>query len=309
MATALQVCETTIMNVQPEFQRVLVDQAIKFERECGFALQVLQSNDYTAKVAANNPNSLKASIVNVAAIGISLNPASKLAYLVPRKSAVCLDISYMGLMHLAQLCGAIQWGQARIVHANDKFQLNAINEAPSHEFSPFAKAEQRGEIVGAYVVVKTDTGDYLTHTMTIEEINSIKNRSEPVKAGKSSPWLTDFNEMAKKTVVKQAHKYWPRRERLDNAIHYMDTDGGEGIVQGERDITPCSERQLSDISALLALTGKDWDGLTPKFKKGAYVGKSISDLTGEDAGKVIDFLQAVKEKQDAANNSTAQAAA
>jgi recombination protein RecT len=37
----------------------------------------------------------------VAAIGITLNPASKLAYLVPRDGMVCLDISYMGLLHRA----------------------------------------------------------------------------------------------------------------------------------------------------------------------------------------------------------------
>jgi len=241
---------TIIKAQEKEFNTALVDNQIKFEREAGFAMQILQGNDYTMGVAVKNPTALKNAIINVAAIGISLNPASKQAYLVPRKGTVCLDISYMGMMHLAQLSGAILWGQAAIVRKNDKFIMNGIDKAPTHEYDPFATAEDRGEIRGAYVVVKTQEGDYLTHTMTKEAIDGIMNRSESVKSGKSSPWKTDYEEMAKKTVVKQAHKYWPRRERLDNAIHYMDTDGGEGITK-EKDVTPqvdeATEKKRAEI--------------------------------------------------------------
>ena len=85
-------------------------------------------------------------------------------------------------------------------------------------------------MVGAYVVVKMHSGDYLTECMSREEIDAIKNRSESVKAGKSSPWDTDYGEMAKKTVVKRAYKYWPKSDRLDQAIHHLNTDGGEGLA-------------------------------------------------------------------------------
>jgi len=236
MATNMQVVESAIQSVAEAFESVSVDRSISFVREAGFALQIMQANDYIMGMAYKNPASLQAAIKNVSAIGISLNPASKQAYLVPRKGVICLDISYMGMMHLAQISGAIEWGQARIVRAADVFELNALNEAPTHKYSPFANNEQRGAIVGAYVVVKTSTGDYLTHCMNIEQINSIKMRSESVKSGKASPWTTDEEEMMKKTVVKQAHKYWPRRERLDAAIHYMDTEGGEGVT--EKNVTP-----------------------------------------------------------------------
>lgn len=243
MATQLQTVEAAINSVAVEFDNVSVDKSISFVREAGFAMQVMQSSRYLMNLAYENPRSLQAAITNVAAIGISLNPASKQAYLVPRKGVICLDISYMGMMHLAQISGAIEWGQARIVRQNDLFELNAINEAPTHKYNAFASTEQRGDIVGAYVVVKTSTGDYLTHCMNIEQINSIKMRSESVKSGKASPWNTDEEEMMKKTVVKQAHKYWPRRERLDAAIHYMDTDGGEGVV--EKDVTPKYNHQTA----------------------------------------------------------------
>jgi hypothetical protein len=112
------------------------------------------SSDYLRGIALNNRDSLYAAITNVAAIGVSLNPAEKLAYLVPRKKAVCLDISYMGLLDIAQSAGAIRWGQAVIVREKDTFELQGIDKEPKHTYQPFA---ERGAIIGVYVVVKTPT--------------------------------------------------------------------------------------------------------------------------------------------------------
>jgi hypothetical protein len=78
-------------------------------------------------------------------------------------------------------------------------------------------------------------GDYLTHSMPISKVYDIRDRSEAWKAykkdkSKTCPWVTDEEEMIKKTCVKQASKYWPKSPRLDAAIHHMNTDGGEGIT-------------------------------------------------------------------------------
>jgi recombination protein RecT len=231
-----------LINSQRDvFARVCADPSIEFEREASFAMQVLSGNEYLMSTAMRNKASLQSAITNVAAIGISLNPASKQAYLVPRDGKVCLDISYMGIMHLAQQTGAISWGQAVIVKAKDTFELNGIDQPPVHKFNPFA--EDRGDIVGVYVVVKTDTGDYLTHAMPISKVNDIRDRSQAWKSyqagkAKSCPWVTDYEEMAKKTCVKQAAKYWPRRDRLDSAIHHVNLEGEEGLAElQEKDIT------------------------------------------------------------------------
>lgn len=145
-------------------------------------MQIFANNDFLANVAVNNVVSVRSAVMNIAAIGISLNPAQKLAYLVPRDKKVCLDISYMGLMHIAQQSGAIKWCQSSIVRQNDNFQLTSIDTAPRHEYNAFATQEQRGEIVGAYTVVKTEDGDYLTHTMAIADIYAIRDRSSAWKA-------------------------------------------------------------------------------------------------------------------------------
>jgi recombination protein RecT len=224
----------TLIDAQREqFGKVAVVKSVEFDRERGFALQILDGSEYLRKVAMQNPQSLANAITNVAALGVSLNPASKLAYLVPRKGAICLDISYMGLMYVAQDCGAIQWGQAVVVRAGDTFELQGLDKQPLHKYQPFS--QERGEIIGVYVVVKTDGNDYLTHPMALSKVHDIRDRSDAWKAyqkdkSKTCPWVTDPEEMIKKTCVKQAAKYWPRRERLDTAVHHMNTEGDEGIT-------------------------------------------------------------------------------
>ncbi|AXT46400.1 recombinase RecT [Chromobacterium rhizoryzae] len=298
MANQLETLQGDITAIAPQFDAVLSDPTLNFGAESGFAMQILQGNDFLAKIAYGNRQSFVDAVVNVAAIGISLNPAKKQAYLVPRKGRVCLDISYMGMMHLAQQTGAIQWGQALIVNKNDKFQRTGIDKAPLHEFNDFASEEERGEIVGAYVVVKTDGGDYLTHTMTIAKINNIRDRSEAWKAyqqGKSKdcPWASDPEEMCKKTVVKQAAKYWPHRDRLQQAIHYMDTEGGEGYArEPERDITPCTGEQQAHLTALLEGYGRTWQQLSAVYPKNApYKGQPMEAVTELDMDTFIRFVE------------------
>ncbi|EOI5799805.1 recombinase RecT [Cronobacter dublinensis] len=286
-----------------EFEQVCAEPSINFKRESEFAMQIFANNDYLAKTAMTNTTSTRSAIMNVAAIGITLNPAQKLAYLVPRKGAICLDISYMGLMHIAQQSGAIKWCQSAIVRKNDQFRREGLDKPPVHIYSEFDTKEQRGEVVGAYVVVKTDDGDYLTHTMRIEDIYSIRDRSEAWKKyktdnSKKCPWVTDEEQMMLKTVVKQAAKYWPRRERLDAAIDYVNTEGEEGINFAaernlERDITPADIATIKEINDVLIAMNKTWDeDLLPLCSK--IFRREIRDsaeLTQIEAVKALGFLR------------------
>lgn len=201
------------------FTGAVTDQSVTWAKESQFAIQAFQKNDFLAKTAMSNPTSAQNAIINVAAIGITLNPAAKLAYLVPRDGGVHLDISYMGLLHLAQVSGAIQWGQCRLVHANDTYESNGLDKAPTHKYNAFG---ERGPVVGGYCTVKTQQGDYLTDEMSLAEIKQVENTSK----AKNGPWKNWWEEMARKTIVKRAAKYWPRVERVDNAIHHLNDDEG-----------------------------------------------------------------------------------
>lgn len=231
MSNQITTIDQLVYSVQNSFEAVQVDKGIGFAREAEFAIQILSGSDYAMQVAMNNKQSVADAITNISAIGITLNPAEKKAYLVPRKGGICLAISHIGLLHLAIESGSIRWGQARLVYEKDHFELNGLDKQPTHTFQPFSK--DRGEIVGVYVSVKTADGDYLTEAMSTEEVNAIRDRSDAWKSWiskkKSCPWVTDWGEMAKKTAVHRGHKYWPKSERLDKALHYLNNEGGEGI--------------------------------------------------------------------------------
>lgn len=206
------------------FTPVVVDNAVKWEKESQFAIQAFQKNDFLAKVAISNPTSAQNAIINVAAIGITLNPSAKLAYLVPRDGGVCLDISYMGLLHLAMQSGSILWGQCKLVHEKDEYENLGLDKAPMHKYSAFG---DRGPIVGGFCTVKTPDGDYLTEEMNLKDIQKVEMTSK----SRNGPWKTFWEEMARKTIVKRAYKYWPKVERLDRAIEYLNTNNDEGFEQ------------------------------------------------------------------------------
>ena len=235
-----------VMYQEAVFNSVCVDEKITFEKESQFAMQLMQKNEFLNKTAWSNKASLQNAIINVASIGISLNPAKKHAYLVPRDKMVCLDISYIGLLHLAMATGSILWGQCKIVRANDTYTNNGLDKSPTHISNTFG---DRGEVVGVYCTVKTSHGDYLTDEMSVAEIKEIESISQS-KNSSFSPWKKFWNEMARKTVVKRASKYWPQVDRLDDAIHMLNTDTGEGLTQ-EKDVTP--ELVENPIETLLSM--------------------------------------------------------
>jgi phage RecT family recombinase len=204
--------------------------AVSIPAEQNYAVQQLYKNDLATKTAHANPVSVQNAILNLSSIGISLNPALKHAYLVPRDGGICLDISYMGLMHLAQEIGSIEWGQAKIVYANDTYENQGLNKEPLHKYNSFSK--DRGEKVGVYCTVKLPTGDFLTEEMSAEEIAVVRNTSKS-KNSSYSPWNTFETEMWRKSVVKRASKYWPKSSsskengnRFDSAVQVINEHEG-----------------------------------------------------------------------------------
>jgi recombination protein RecT len=167
-----------------------------------------------------------------------------------------------------------------------------------HKYNAFGN---RGELVGAYCVVRTSTGAYLTEEMDVKQLHEVRARSEAFSGGKqnkppSGPWVTDYEEMCRKTVVKRASKYWPNVDRLHEATQYLNTDGGEGIAKDEpvRDVTPISiesEAWLTDHYNALDDDKKpkmlDW------IQRAAGTNK-ICDLTEQQAQAAIKALKAKK---------------
>lgn len=268
------------------FNAALSDQSITWQKEMQFAIQAFQKNEYLAKTAMANPVSAQNAIINLAAIGITLNPAAKLAYLVPRDGMVCLDVSYMGLLHLAQSTGAIKWGQCKLVHQGDTYESNGLDAAPTHKYNAFG---DRGPVVGGYCTVKTSDGDYLTEEMSLAEIKAVEASSK----AKNGPWKNWWEEMARKTIVKRASKYWPRVDRLDAAINHLNTDGGEGIAE-----SPEPEQIVNVDEAIIAAVAKQGREMPQFFEWASKLLKrqiaSLGDITEPEKQAIARKLEATK---------------
>jgi recombination protein RecT len=296
-----------VMMAGPDFNQLAkIHGAVNFQKEASFALQILKGNDYLAGVAMGDPDSLKSAILNVASIGLSLSPVFKHAYLVPRNKKVCLDISYRGLIQLAVDVGSIKWAKAEIVCEKDVFKLRGLGQEPVHEFEPFGEG---GKVVGAYCVAKTHDGDYLTTTMTIGEIYSIRDRSESFKSGKGGPWTSDETEMIRKTVIRRAYKSWPltnTRQRLDAAIDVsneidpidFNTPQIESPKAGHRDT------HIALIRDLLTEIGRTEEKYIEHLCRTTNrTIKTLDDLTEIEMSQAITMLKALPKKKVVPNEN------
>ena len=100
-------------GLEKQFKAGLTDNVnLSFAKESGFAMQILKANEYLAKL---DPISIRDSIVQVALTGITLNPALKYAYLIPRAGKCTLDISYMGMIKILTDAGFVKNIDAAIV--------------------------------------------------------------------------------------------------------------------------------------------------------------------------------------------------
>lgn len=299
-----------VQQCQPTFNELAqIHKAVNFKKEASFAMQVLKDNPYLAQMAMSNQDSLQRAVINVAAIGLSLNPVEKLAYLVPRDKKVCLDISYRGYVQLAVQIGSIKWAKAEIVRQSDLFEYRGLGVEPLHKFEPF---KERGEIVGCYCVAKTHDGEYITEMMPISDVYSIRDRSSAWRAYKKdstkiNPWVTDESEMIKKTVIKRAYKSWPMtdtRQRIEQAIEA--SNESEGFVNEPIDVDSETvshrEEALDNIRALLVeldrTEEKYLEHLVRTLKRNVKALEDLTDIEIDQATAMLNQFVEMKRKKE-----------
>jgi len=219
-----------------------------WSKESGFAMQAIEASKYLQGCPAA---SFRKAIVNVASIGLSLNPAEKLAYLVPRDGKACLDISYRGLVKIATDSGSIIWAKAILVRKEDTFKFLSIDEKPVHDFDAFASEEDRGDIVGGYSIAKLHNGDYLVDTMPMSEINDVRKTSKAA----NGPWKTWPEEMMKKTLLRRGSKSWPTTQRFMEAESLLNEHQGLSSTEidsstSEPAVVVISDEQVQELNKL-----------------------------------------------------------
>ena len=217
-----------INSAEPHFKEIAErENLVAWKAEARFALQAVQKNTALQTCV---PETIRGAIINVAACGLTLNPADAYAYLVPEynkntKQKECqLRISYRGMIKGATDTGAISWVKAEVVKEGEEFEYNGVSEPPIHRIKdPFNRKNK--QTIGAYCVAQTTSGAYLVDIIDAAGLNQIQSCAKT-----QTVWTTWPDEMAKKAIIKRAAKQWPKTKdssRLHKMIEIInDVEGG-----------------------------------------------------------------------------------
>lgn len=209
----------------------------KFKSQLAAALPKFLDSDHFVRSAIAefrlNPALAECSVPSVLgyfmqAAACGLEPASMLGqcYPVPfrnKKTGMkeCqFIIGFRGMLSIARRSGEIASVVAEVVHENDEFSIE-YGMKPDLIHKPCIDGDP-GAFKGAYVVVrfKGEGIDPVIKYMPKQEIDAHRRRS---KSSGDGPWVTDYEEMAKKTVFRSVFKWLPISiEQIQAAT----TDGG-----------------------------------------------------------------------------------
>jgi len=243
-------------NRAPDPARTIAAYLERMKPQIALALPRHMTADRLARIALTNirmtpqllncsVESLMGAIMQAAQLGLEPGPLGH-AYLVPYGRECTLIIGYKGLIDLARRSDQIVSIAAHIVYEHDDFEVTyGLEEHLIHR----PVFENRGKPKLAYMVAKLKDGGHVVEVMTVEEIEAVRKRS---KAANSGPWVTDWSEMARKTVVRRGAKYLPLAIEVQKAIAADETVKTE-IAPDMTDVvdvsaTPVDDLRLGDAS-------------------------------------------------------------
>lgn len=161
------------------------------------------------KLLECTPASFFKCLLDLSALG--LEPDGRRAHLIPYGKECTLIIDWKGLAELAMRSGIVSVLHADVVCENDVFDYDR-GELKTHKVD---YRKDRGAIYAVYALCKFKDGNEKCDVMSIAEVNAIRKRS---RSGNNGPWVTDFNEMAKKTVFRRLSKWLPLSAEFRDAL-------------------------------------------------------------------------------------------
>lgn len=221
--------ENMLTLMANEIQKALPEN-IKSERFQRIALTAFNGN---TKLQQCDPVSFIAAMMQAAQLGLEPNTPLGQAYLIPYGNQVQFQVGYKGLLDLAQRTGQYKNITANAVYEKDNFELEyGLNPKLVH--IPYMEGD-RGKVIGYYGVYNLINGGQGFEFMTRDEVEAHGRKFS--KSFNNGPWKSDFDAMAKKTVLKQLLKYAPMSIELQEAT---------GIDERVVDVEQVNSREEED---------------------------------------------------------------
>ena len=187
---------TLIKRMAPAIEKALPT-VITPER---FTRMVLTAISTTPKLAECDQITFLAAMMNAAQLGLEPNTPLGQAYLLPYKNKG-KDARFNDFTGLVS--GDVVTVQAQIVYEYDTFECEfGIDPKLRH----IPAEGDRGKPVKVYAIFRTKSGGYGFEVMSMEDIRRHAEKYSKSYGSEYSPWRTNFEEMAKKTVLKRCLK-------------------------------------------------------------------------------------------------------
>ena len=189
------------------------------KRAMKFLSGVMTSVQSTPKLLECEAHTLINSFMTMAQLELMPSNVSGEAYVLPYNSnkgmQAQFQLGYQGLVTLFYRAGARKI-VAEIVYKNDKFSV--VNGEITHEPDYFS---ERGEAIGAYVIVELQAGGMVSKVMKAKDILAMGEKFSKTWSTSFTPWKEKNDPelwMWKKTVLKQVAKLVPKNETIYKAI-------------------------------------------------------------------------------------------
>lgn len=222
----------------------------------------------TRNIEKANTQSLMSACSKAAADGLILD-GREAALVIDYQGDVQYRPMMRGLLKLAWQSGEVKGIVVEIVRKGDVFRHSPTNlsEPIKHEIN---HETARGEPYVVYAFAELKDGGIVHEVMSVADVNAIRDRSDAFrafKAGKikSTPWSTDWSEMARKTVFRRLSKYLPSssdRDAFRQAVERIDEDyafEAEADASGEVSTPKPAKKRGGAAAALKDVTPKKRD--------------------------------------------------
>ena len=167
-----------------------------------FSRIVLTTMNRVPKLKKCTPVSIINCVLQVAELGLSASNTLGQAYLIPYGNECTLIVGYRGFIELMMRTGKVENVYAFIVYDKEDFKVQ-YGSNPSISHTPLAPDQRGDKKVGVYAVLVRKDGTSSFAFMWADEVEKIRKRS---KASSSGPWVTDEEEMWKKTAIRRIAK-------------------------------------------------------------------------------------------------------
>lgn len=212
MSPQEQGLKSLIVQMTPAIKRALPNVGMTPERFTRIAITAIQQ---TPKLADTEPQSFIAALIQSASLGLEPNTALQQAFLIPYGKQTQFQLGYQGLLTLARRTGLYENIYAMEVYPDDKLEVTyGLHPDLVHEPSPDTSEGTTPK--GYYGVYTLKGGGGFFVYWTRQKMESHARKFS--KSYNNGPWQTSFDEMAKKTMIKQVLKYAPRATELAETV-------------------------------------------------------------------------------------------